>query len=194
MTTPHDLGPAARQMATLLAGVTDDQLTAPTPCAEYTLGDLIDHVSGLSMGLAASANKDLVLTSAAPSGDASRLEGDWRTRIPKQLDALVEAWRAPAAWEGMTKAGGVDLPGEIAGKVTMNELLVHGWDVARASGQSFDCDAESLNVALEFASMAAEQSEGGGGPFGPPVEVPADAPVLDRVIALTGRDPHWQAS
>ncbi|MGH3945511.1 MAG: maleylpyruvate isomerase N-terminal domain-containing protein, partial [Pseudonocardiaceae bacterium] len=54
-----DLGPAARQMASLLDGVTDEQLTAPTPCDEYTLGDLIDHVSGLSQAFTAAAAKDL---------------------------------------------------------------------------------------------------------------------------------------
>lgn len=79
-----DLGPAARQLTSLLQGVTDDQLAAPTPCEEYTLGDLIDHVNGLSLAFTSAANKDVGAgTSQAPSGQATRLGEDWRTRIPK---------------------------------------------------------------------------------------------------------------
>ena len=66
------------------------------------------------------------------SGDASRLVDDWRSRIPRDLAALAAAWRDPEAWTGMTRAGGIDLPGEIAGVVALDELVVHGWDVARA--------------------------------------------------------------
>lgn len=91
MTAMLDLGPAARQMASLLDGVTDEQLTAPTPCDEYTLGDLIDHVSGLSQAFTAAAAKDLgPRTSQAPSADAARLDDDWHTRVPERLTALAE--------------------------------------------------------------------------------------------------------
>ncbi|MGH3343540.1 MAG: TIGR03086 family metal-binding protein [Carbonactinosporaceae bacterium] len=111
MTAMVDLGPASRQMASLLEAVTDDQLTAPTPCDEYTLGDLIDHVSGLSQAFAAAAAKDLgPATSQAPAPEAARLGEDWRRRIPEQLAALAAAWGKPAAWEGMTQVGGIDLP------------------------------------------------------------------------------------
>ncbi|MBB5157903.1 TIGR03086 family metal-binding protein [Saccharopolyspora phatthalungensis] len=191
MTALPDLGPAARQLASLLENIPDEQLTAPTPCAEYTLGDLIDHVGGLTLAFADAARKDLGgITSQGPSGDAARLPDDWRTRIPQQLAALAEAWQQPAAWEGMTRVGGIDLPGEIAGKVAMNELVVHGWDVAKASGQPFRCDPETVAANLEFVSRSAAE----GGLFGPPVEVPADAPALDRTIGLTGRNPDWQAA
>ncbi len=196
MTEQFDLGPATRQMGSLLAGVTDDQLTAPTPCEDYTLGDLIDHVDGLSYAFAAAARKDLGSgTSQPPVGDASRLSDDWRTRIPRQLDALADAWQSPDAWEGMTRAGGVDLPGVVAGRVAMNEVVLHGWDIARASGQPFDCDPETLEACLEFVSqMSGPEHEGDReGLFGPVVPVPANAPRLDHVLGLSGRDPAWPA-
>ena len=107
----------------------------------YTLGDLIDHVSGLSQAFTAAATKDVgAATSQGPAGDAFRLSDDWCTRIPKQLAALADAWRDPNAWEGITQAGGIDLPAAIAGKIAINELVIHGWDIARASQQPFDCD------------------------------------------------------
>jgi uncharacterized protein (TIGR03086 family) len=197
MTRMLDLEPAARQMASLLAGVTDDQLTAPTPCEEYALGDLIDHVGGLSRGFTAAAAKDAgAATSQAPSGDAARLADDWRTRIPEQLVSLVDAWREASAWEGMTRAGGIDLPADVAGGVALNELVVHGWDIARASGQQFDCDSRTLDACMEVVSMFAtpDEQSSGEGPFGPIVDVPADAPLLDRVIGLSGRNPSWTSA
>ncbi|MEV0701871.1 TIGR03086 family metal-binding protein [Saccharopolyspora sp. NPDC050389] len=192
MTDLPDLRPAAEQLATLLEHVADEQLTAPTPCTEYTLGDLIDHVSGLSLAFTAAAAKDFSLTGGGPSGDAARLPGDWRTRIPAQLAALAEAWREPAAWDGMTQAGGIQLPGPVAGAVAMNELVVHGWDIAKATGQQFRCDAASQAATLEFVSMAAAEERSSDSPFGPPVEVTPDATPLDKLVSLTGRNPAWQ--
>ena len=192
--TPLDLEPAARRLADLVAGVPDELLDAPTPCPGYTVGDLVEHVGGASLAFRGAAVKDTGdATSQGPSGDASRLSDDWRTRIPRDLAALADAWRDPDAWTGMTKAGGVDLPGEVAGLVALDEIVVHGWDVARATGQPYDSDTPSLEAVNAFVSQFSEpgQEEARAGLFGPVVEVPDDAPLLDRVIGLTGRDPGW---
>ncbi len=168
-------------------------LDRPTPCPDYRLGDLIEHVGGLTLAFTAAATKaGGEAVSQAPAGDAARLPDDWRTRIPRDMDALVAAWRDPAAWTGMTQAGGVDLPGEVAGLVALDELVVHGWDVARASGQDYDVSDEELQALFGFVSQFADDP--GDGLFGPPVEVADDAPLLDRVIGLTGRDPSWSAA
>ena len=192
-----DLEPASRRLADLVAGVPDDLLDAPTPCPAYTVGDLLDHVGGASLAFTGAAVKDTGdVTSQGPSGDASRLSDDWRTHIPRDLVALAAAWRDPDAWTGMTKAGGVELPGEVAGLVALDELVVHGWDIARATGQAYDVDAASLEAVQAFVSQFSEpgQEEMRAGLFGPVVEVPEDAPLLDRVIGLTGRDPAWSPS
>ncbi|MCO6010489.1 TIGR03086 family metal-binding protein [Actinoallomurus purpureus] len=191
-----DLGPAAKRMSELLAAVPGDRLTAPTPCADYTLADLIDHVGGLSIGLAASARKDLgPLTSGGGSGDAARLGADWRARIPEDLAALAEAWRDPDAWQGMTQAGGVTLPADVMGGVVLDELVVHGWDVARSIGRPYDCDDREVDACLRFVSTVAtpDPIAAAKGPFGPVAEVPADASPLDRLLGLTGRDPSWRS-
>ena len=184
-------------MADLVAGVDDDQLTAPTPCTDTTLGDLLDHVGGLSLAFTAAAAKAVGsgAPSPPPSADASNLGNDWRTRIPAALASLGEAWSDEDAWTGMTQAGGVDLPGEVAGLFALDELVVHGWDIARASGPPYAPDEREIAPLFEFlqglvASGGARQD----GLFGPPVAVPAKAPLLDRVLGLTGRDPSWPAS
>ncbi|MBB5938928.1 TIGR03086 family metal-binding protein [Streptomyces zagrosensis] len=192
-----DLGPAAERMAALLSEVSDAQLSARTPCASYVLGDLIDHVDRLSHAFALAATKDVGPNdSTGPSGDASRLGPDWRSRLPARLTALAEAWRDPAAWQGMTRAGGFDLPGEVAGLVALNELTVHGWDIARASDQPYEADPATVRACMAFAAQApaadaAAEAEKEKGLFGPVVDVPADAPPLDRLLGLTGRQPYW---
>lgn len=190
-----DLEPATRALTELVAGVRDDQLTAPTPCADTSLGGLLDHIDGLALAFTAAATKTpLDGESRGPTADASRLAPGWRTRIPERLAALASAWREETAWTGMTRAGGLDLPGEVAGVVALDEIVVHGWDIAAASGQSFSSEPRLLEAVYGFVhSAVAENPQGTPGLFGPPVPVPGDAPLLDRLLGLAGRDPAWRA-
>jgi uncharacterized protein (TIGR03086 family) len=190
-----DLEPATRTLTELVKAIRHDQLTAPTPCTESTLGDLLDHVDGLSVAFTAAATKTpLPGGSQAPRANASHLGDDWSERIPQRLTALAAAWREPAAWSGMTWAGGQELPGELAGVIAVDELILHGWDVAVASGQRFSCEPHLVEAAYGFVQRAvAENPNGVPGLFGPPVPVPADATQLGRLLGLAGRDPAWRA-
>ncbi|MFZ0218389.1 MAG: TIGR03086 family metal-binding protein [Candidatus Dormiibacterota bacterium] len=189
-----DLEPATSMLTGLVQGVRDEQLSAPTPCVERSLGDLLDHVDGLSVAFAAAATKTpLPGGSQGPSADGSRLGADWRPRIAARLTALAGAWRDEAAWAGMTQAGGLDLPAEIAGVVALDEVIVHGWDVAVASGQSFSCEPALLEAAYGWVQATVAQGPNGTpGLFGPPVPVSENAKLLDRLLGLTGRDPAWR--
>ncbi len=191
-----DLEPAARRMADLIAGVSDEMLDRPTPCPDYRLGDLLDHVGGLARAFTTAATKAHgAAGSQGPSGDASRLGVDWRTRIPRDVVALAKAWRDPEAWTGMTQAGGADLPGEVAGLVALDELVIHGWDVARASGQPYECDGLTLAAVESFVapfSVPGHEAEREG-LFGPVVDVPDGVPPLERVLGMTGRNASWSA-
>jgi uncharacterized protein (TIGR03086 family) len=190
----EDLTPAANVLAALVGGITDDQLTARTPCPLYTLGDLLDHVDGLALAFTLAARKEPAEASAAgPRGKASRLGDDWRTRITTRLARLAEAWQDPGAWTGATSVGGVDLPGEMAGTSALDELVLHGWDVARGSGQPFHVDDASVAGARAFVDMFSQPGTEGmrGDAFAPVVTVPEGMPALDRLLGLSGRDPHW---
>jgi uncharacterized protein (TIGR03086 family) len=194
--TTINLEPAAQRLADLVRGVPESALDGPTPCPEYTLGDLVDHVGGLALAFAAAATKARSdASSQGPSGDAARLGSDWQTRVPADLARLADAWSDASAWTGMTSAGGVDLPGEIAGLVALDELVIHGWDIARATGQVYECDQPSLEAVLQFVTPFSQpgQEAQREGLFGPVVPVSENAPLLDRVIGLTGRDPAWTA-
>jgi len=191
-----DLDPAAREVVRLLDGVTDDRLADPTP-ADIPVAALLDHLVGLATAFAWAAHKttdDHVAGDAGPpTPTADHLDPDWRTVLPRQLDELVEAWRDPAAWEGLTKAGGVTMPAEQMAVVALDELVLHGWDLARATGQEFRCDPTSTEAILAFTTLMAQPENAAGrtGLFGPVVTVPDDAPPFDRALGLSGRDPEW---
>ncbi|MFK0046214.1 TIGR03086 family metal-binding protein [Streptomyces sp. NPDC090741] len=191
-TTAVDLGPQARLVARLATDVPDAALADRTPCPGYTVRDLLGHLTGLAVAFRDAARKDLGPTTDTPPGSTTpSLPADWREELPRALGELAEAWRKPAAWTGMTRAGGVDLPAEIAVTVAADELVIHGWDLARATGQKYTPDHAALRASHAFLLQAAEDEGRGGGAFGAVVPVRDDAPLLDRAVGLSGRDPNW---
>src|ERR1700722_7363876 len=188
-----DLTPATEIVTGVVADIDDDQLGGPSPAPRPSFTDLLYHLDGLCLAFTAAAAKDLAAGSQGPSADGSRLEPDWRTRIPGRLAQLATAWQDETAWAGMTRAGGLDLPGAVAGQVAINEVVVHGWDLAAATGHDYPCAPELVQAAYAFVQSAVAQNpDGSDGLFGPPVAVPESAPLFDRLIGLTGRDPAWK--
>jgi uncharacterized protein (TIGR03086 family) len=187
-----DLGPQARVLARLAEGVNDARLADPTPCPDLAVRNLLGHLTGLAVAFRDAARKDLgVTTDTSPEASVPDIGPGWREELPKVLGELAEAWRDPGAWTGMTRAGGIDLPGEVAGAVVADELVIHGWDLARATGQEYDPDPAALQASYGLLAASAEESDRDEGMFGPVVPVPADAPLLDRAVGLSGRDPRW---
>lgn len=80
------------------------------PCEKLPVDDLVAHVGGLALAFTAAARKDFgPLTDTPPTFD-DKLDDDWRTAYPKRLAELAAAFGDPAAWQGMSRAGGVDFP------------------------------------------------------------------------------------
>lgn len=196
--TDVDIGAAADEVAALLPGVTDDQLDAPTPCEGSSVATLLDHLMGLCLAFTWAADK-----SAPPAGGgprpgqaaAEQLAPHWRTVLPQRLSDLAKAWREPSAWEGLTEAGGLRMPADLAGVVALDELVLHGWDLARATGQSFSSTPANTAAVLEFTRGSAlpERAASREGLFGPVVDVADDAPDFHRALGYAGRDPDWSA-
>lgn len=189
--TPIDLGPAGLALLSTVSGVEDDHLDRPTPCEDRTVGQLVQHLVGLTLAFRAAADKDFGPYTDTPPDDGGwpQVEAGWREALQQQVPALVEAWRADAAWTGMTRAGGIDLPGEIAARVALDEVVLHGWDLARATGQDYHLDDDIARACLAFVETF--DAAGTPGLFGPAVPAADDAPVLDRLVARAGRDPRW---
>ena len=188
-----DLHPATREVARLLDGVTDDQLSARSP-SDCDVATLLDHLMGLTMAFTKAAEKSTPPGgSRPPSASGANLDPDWRAKLPGRLDALADAWSTPSAWEGMTEIGGNTLPGEVTGVVALDEVVLHGWDLARATGQDFRCDPASAEAVLGFTARTAQPDQAASrtGLFGPVVPVAEDAPIFDRALGFAGRDPAW---
>ena len=188
-----DLTAATQRMADLVASVGDDDLGRPTPCPQYRVGDLLDHIHGLAIAFAMVARKESGPETRGAPGDAAHLDDAWRTSIPAALVELAVAWNEPGADEGMTQAGGMDMPGEVANAVALAEVVVHGWDLARALDRPFAAGEDELAAVSGFYGEFPDEARSAepDAAFGPVVAVGDDASPLDRALALSGRDPAW---
>lgn len=175
-----DLGPAAAEMSRLVAGVDDAQLDNPTPCHDWTTTDLLAHVHQLATVFTHNARKEQLRPPEI-------LVDAWREAIREQLDDLAGAWRQESAWHGRVSAGGVEMDAADNAVVAVEELTVHAWDLARATGQDLRIDDASLDQVDRFFELFGEA------PFGPAVPAPEGATRLEQALARTGRDPSWEA-
>ncbi|WP_030547114.1 TIGR03086 family metal-binding protein [Streptomyces albus] len=178
---------AARQAVPVVRSIGDERLGAPTPCADYTVRDLLNHLLHVVIGFQALAARKEADFATTPD-HLARIGDGWRDAFAEETERLAEAWAAPGAEEGRT--GAMDLPARTVGHMILLDLNVHAWDLARATGQGFtpdpDCVRELAGPVAEMAPMGRQY-----GAFGEPVPVADDAPEFERLLALIGRDPAW---
>lgn len=185
------LSAAAGTMAAVAATTTDGQLASPTPCTEYDVRALVNHLLFWGPSLAAAGRKQSVRQPAAAESDVDLAAGDWRGRLLALLDDITSSWAPPEAWDGQTSMGTPHtLPAPVMGDMITGELAVHAWDLAAATGQRLDLPAGLLAHLLGSMAGGVEQGREMG-LYGPEVAVPAGAPILDRILGVTGRDPAW---
>ncbi|MCP3804032.1 TIGR03086 family metal-binding protein [Allokutzneria sp. A3M-2-11 16] len=176
---------AAAPFLEIVRNIKPDQLGSPTPCAEFDVRALIDHLLHWGPSLEGAARKE-----AVPPGGAS---GDWAEALEAQVERTLAAWRPASAWEGMTTMGGsFELPAELVGGMVVGEFVVHGWDLARATGQHVEWDADVVDYVHREIARSADQGREMG-VYGPEAPVPTDASTLDKALALSGRSPSWPA-
>ena len=185
------LSNAAEAMAAVARTITDDQLANKTPCAEYDVRALVNHLLFWGPSLAGAGRKESVAQLAAAESDVDLAAGDWRGRLLALLDEITSSWAQPSAWEGETSMGTPHtLAAPVMGDMIVGELAVHGWDLAVATGQRLELPAD-LPAHLHDTMFAGVKQGRAMGLYGPQVAVPADAPTLDRILGLSGRDPAW---
>src|SRR5439155_27261265 len=107
--------------------------------------------------------------------------------------ALVGAWRSEGALGRTVKAPMGQLPASWFVGLQTADLVVHGWDLAKATGQAIDLDPELVRLASEWGRENL-RPEFRGRDFGPEVPVPGDAPLPDRLAGVFGRDPTWRSA
>lgn len=191
----HEIMARAAAPAVAVAGnIKPDQLDGRTPCPEWDVRTVVNHLmfwSAFRTELAARKQQ-------APANDPITEHTDFTTRrdwpetFATQLDRAVAAWSEPGATEGDTGLAGGSMPARMIGMMMVGELVVHGWDLARATGQQLDTDPAALAAVHEMTTAMGEAGRKMGA-FGAAVEVGEDAPMLDRVLGLSGRNPLWTA-
>ena len=171
--------------AGLLDGVTPDQYGDPTPCPDYDVRTLVNHITGWVESFAAGADnrKPEADPSAHVAGDDPAAE--FRASASK----LAQAWRTHGIDRNVGIMGG-EMPGQMVLNMTIMEYLTHGWDLATATKQAvpFTDDEAAQALALAEGTLPA-QYRGADQPFGDIVDVPDTAPAVDRFIGFMGRDP-----
>jgi uncharacterized protein (TIGR03086 family) len=181
---------AAAEAARIAHGVRPDQLDGPTPCTEFDTRTLVNHwVLYTAYGLERRARRE-ELPEELTARDFTAA-ADWADAYAAQLERAVAAWADPAVWAGEVDLGGMAMPAATIAQLVVKEMVVHGWDVARATGQRFEADEELSRLVLAVVEEHAELYRQYGG-FAAPLPVDSGAPPLDRALAAAGRDPRWQ--
>jgi uncharacterized protein (TIGR03086 family) len=180
---------AADTSVDVVQGIGPDQLGRPTPCPEYDVGALLGHLNGWMTGRAQAAAAKRTI-SGAPDEELDTSPG-WAERFATGARAAAVAWSEPAAWEGASSLSGtMEMPAPMLGGLVFAEFLLHGWDLAMATGQKYVLDDELASALLGQVSSMAEMGREYGA-FGPEVTIAPSAPPADRALGLAGRDPAW---
>ncbi|MFJ7076315.1 TIGR03086 family metal-binding protein [Streptomyces sp. NPDC098781] len=183
------LGMARERAVPVVRGIPDAALAAPTPCAEYDVRALVNHLFQVIVQFQRLAAKE-----ASDFGDTTpdrvAESPEWRERLAGEADRLVAAWSAPGAEEGTT--GAMDMPARLVGSMALLDLTVHVWDLARATGQEYPGADEAVVAELTGAVDQLAPTARKMGVFGEPAPEPEGASAFERLIALTGRDPYWR--
>lgn len=168
--------------AALLSAVGPDVLGAPTPCPDYDVRALVNHILGWLQVFAAAANGRVF------DGDpVAFVSTDPVTEFRASAAELVSGWRSGGV-DRQVRMTGAELPGQTVLSMTLMEYVAHGCDLAMATGQVVPFTDEELTVALERArATLPDQYRGPDKPFGPAIDVPEGAPARDRFLGFMGR-------
>lgn len=167
----------------LVEGIGDDQWGRPTPCAEWSVLDVVQHLVAGNHFFADA------LTGSSSATPTSEIRPDLASAAYRaSADALLAAFDSPGVLERIVAVPFGAVPGVVALHLRLVEALVHGWDLARATGQQPGLDDELAEQELGFTRGKLEEIPPDRSPFGPPVSVADDASALDRLAACLGRD------
>ena len=184
---------AAAEAARVVSGVPAEperKLDDPTPCGDWDLRTLLNHTI---LWTSYSAERRAHGESVAEEMMSKDFTADpgFRNDYVAQIDKAVQAWSDPKAWEGDIGVMGDATPKADVAAMLIMEMALHGWDVAKATGQDYTCDEAVAQALIQTVEAQAELFRKYQG-FADAVIVPADASTFDRALALSGRDPRWK--
>jgi uncharacterized protein (TIGR03086 family) len=185
-----EMAAASAEAARVVGNVPHDALDTPTPCGDWDLRTLLNHTI---LWTSYSAERRAHGESVAEDLMNKDFTADpgFREDYARQIGKAVTAWSAPQAWEGNLNVMGDATPAADVGAMLLMETALHGWDVARATGQEFRTDEPTATALEDVVSARAELFRKYQG-FAGPVEPPENATAFERALTLSGRDPDWK--
>jgi uncharacterized protein (TIGR03086 family) len=165
--------------AHVLVNVTSDQLSSPTPCREWDVKALIDHVI--------TGNRRVV---ERAGGQAAPLPEELGAAYRASATAAQETFATPQALARTYQLPIGEIPGTAFIELRTSDLLIHAWDLAVATAQATDLDPELAEYVLAFSTqmMSRPGLRGEGRPFGEEQPCRDERPAADRVAAFLGRE------
>ena len=175
---------AIKSTRAILGGVNRDQLAASTPCASWKVSQLVDHVVGGQYFFAAMVNGE------KPGEPREFAGGDFLSEFEQGSKANLAAFQADGAMDKIVHLPFGDMPASAFVGIAATDTFVHGWDLARATGQPTDLEPQLAAALLAGAKQAIPESfrgPEGKAPFGPVQIAPAGASNADQLAAFLGR-------
>lgn len=196
-TTAQDIHPIDQldvvlpALSDLVDGVRVDQLGAATPCDEFTVHDVLDHIIVLGGAFAHLLRGEEPPATAAPAVYGRVPARELRTT----MDDLLESVRSEGAMERIVDTPVGNLDGETFARMIAFDGLVHGWDIAVATGRPWRVDPTVVSAVGGFAEQALTDEIRATGMFAAATEPPVGASPLEELAALSGRrvEPRWRS-
>lgn len=184
------LARALRASEALVATVDGPQWTLPTPCPDWTVRDLVNHlVFGMevftgALGTGSTPSREELLARAGEDALGDDPMGAYR----RAAESMLTAFSRPGSLERVVTIPFGSVPGIAALHLRVVECLVHGWDLARATGQPADLPQDLAETELAFSRAQLTELPPGRTPFAPPRPAPPDASAVEQLAAFLGRD------
>ena len=176
---------ALRGFATRAEQVVPEDVGRPTPCTDWDVRALLDHVAGELLWMSPMlAGKTIADVGNALDGDhlGSDVRAGWSAAMAAAQDAVVDV----TDWSSAVHVSYGDVPAHAYVDEVATDVLVHTWDLARALGADEQLDGELVQLALERVD-GQQDALAASGMFGSPVPVADDAPPQARLLAALGR-------
>lgn len=174
---------AARVAGEVIETLSDHDWELPTPCENWNVRDIIQHlIAGNEIFAAA------LLGGPGTLKQTTKDSGDLFTQYQRSVQELLQAFSQPGALERTVSVPFGAIPGALALHLRITELLVHGWDLARATGCEVVFPEDIAETELVFSRNLLKSVPPGHAPFGSPQPVADDAPAINRLVALLGRN------
>jgi uncharacterized protein (TIGR03086 family) len=175
----EQLGQLGPLLAGVIGNISAEQLDRPTPCADFTVRGVLEHMIGGATQFAAAFQG--VPPTDPPTGDLLSVLGP-------ALSHLAAAMSMPGALDRTLATPFGDMTGDVFARYVVLDGLVHGWDLATATGQPYQPPTQLVAAADDFAHTIVDRVRDGRA-FGAAVEPSADATPIERLAAFTGRHP-----